>query len=69
MTKINPEVVRKVPREAIENTFGIFLAISPEIFNSVLQSLATRYGVAAEDLEPYVYRVLGEMPPTDPADF
>ena len=56
------EISQKVPREVVITTFGGVLAASPEVFNKILGSMAMEYGVAVDDLSPYVLEVLKSLP-------
>ncbi|MBM3260797.1 hypothetical protein FJY93_00065 [Candidatus Kaiserbacteria bacterium] len=56
------DIAQKVPREAIINTFGGLMAVSPEIYRRLLEATASTYGVDVEELRPYVQEVLESLP-------
>jgi hypothetical protein len=66
---VSQEVRDKVPSEAIVTVFGGVMAISPEMYKSIINGLATKYGVSTKELFPYVVEVLQKQPKIDPEDF
>ena len=56
-------IEQKVPKEVVLETFGALLAVSPEIYGTLIANMAQKYHVSAADLRPYVAEVLKTLPP------
>ncbi len=65
MTQSTParSIADEVPESEVVEVFGGMLAVSPEIFQKILQSMADRHGVDKDELSVYVMEVLRRQPP------